>query len=116
MEKQIQIYCFSKQFLSKSFRYKIKSMKIQKNTGCKIDIIEEMPNPLICGWMNYFGKFNLSAMRGTLQCIERRLIKWVMCKYKNFCGRRYRAEKWLCTVRQREPKLFAHWSNLYLCC
>ena len=31
---------------------------------------------------NYFGKFNPSAMRGTLQCIERRLIKWTMCKYK----------------------------------
>lgn len=50
-------------------------MKIHKNTGCKIDIIEEMSNPLICGWMNYFGKFNLSAMRGILQYIEQRLIK-----------------------------------------
>lgn len=101
---------------SKSFRDKIKAMEVHKRTGCKIDIIAEMLNPLIRGWMNYFGKFNQSAMKGTLQCIERRLVKWAMCKYKNFRGRRRRAEKWLCTVRQREPKLFAHWSNLYSYC
>ena len=101
---------------SKSFREKIKAMEVHKRTGCKIDIIAEMLNPLIRGWMNYFGKFNPSAMKGTLQCIERRLVKWAMCKYKNFRGRRRRAEKWLYTVRQREPKLFAHWSNLYSYC
>ena len=76
----------------------------------------QMINPLVQGWMNYFGKFNPSAMRGTLQCIERRIIKWAMCKYKNFRGRRRRAEKWLCTIRKREPKLFAHWSILYSYC
>lgn len=101
---------------SKSFRDKIKAMEVHKRTGCKIDIIAEMLNPLIRGWMNYFGKFNPAAMKGTLQCIERRLVKWAMCKYKNFRGRRRRAEKWLYTVRQREPKLFAHWSNLYSYC
>ena len=101
---------------SKSFRDKIKAMEVHKRTGCKIDIIAEILNPLIRGWMNYYGKFNPSAMKGTLQCIDRRLVKWAMCKYKNFRGKWGRAEKWLCTVRQREPKLFAHWSNLYSYC
>ena len=101
---------------SRNFRDKIKAMKIHKRTGCKLDIIAEILNPLIRGWINYFGKFNPSAMRETLQCIERRLIKWAMCKFKRLRGRRRRAEKWLCTVRQREPKLFAHWSKLYSYC
>lgn len=101
---------------SKNFRDKIKAMKIHKRTGCKLDIIAEILNPLIRGWINYFGKFNPSAMRETLQCIERRLINWAMCKFKRLRGRRRRAEKWLCTVRQREPKLFAHWSKLYSYC
>ena len=51
---------------SKNFREKIKAMEVHKKTGCKIDIIAEMINPLVRGWMNYFGKFNPSAMRGTL--------------------------------------------------
>lgn len=101
---------------SRKFRDRIKAMEIHKRTGCKLNIIAEMLNPLIRGWINYFGRFNPSAMRRTLQCIEQRLIKWAMCKFKRFRGRRRRAEKWLCTVRQREPKLFAHWSRLYSYC
>lgn len=42
----------------------------------------------------YFGKFNASAMKQMLQCIERRIVKWAVCKIKNFRGRRRRAEKW----------------------
>ena len=81
-------------------------MEIHKKTGCKIDIIAEMINPLVRGWMNYFGKFNPSAMRGTLQCIERRIIKWAMCKYKNFRGRRRRAEKMALHYKKARAKTF----------
>lgn len=101
---------------AKTFRDKIKSLEIYKKTGCKIDMIAEILNPLLRGWINYFGKFNPAAMKYTLQCIERRLVKWAMCKYKNFRGHRRRAEKWLLSVRKREPKLFAHWSKMYSYC
>ena len=101
---------------AKNFRDKVKALEIHKKTGCKIDIIAEMLNPLIRGWMNYFGKFNPSAMKYTLQCIERRIVKWAMCKYKNFRGHRRRTEKWLSAIRKREPKLFAHWSRIYSYC
>lgn len=101
---------------AKSFREKIKSMEIHKKTGCNISIIAEILNPMIRGWINYFGKFNPSAMKLTLQCIERRIIKWAMCKYKRFRGRRQRAEKWLSDSRRREPSLFTHWKRLYSYC
>lgn len=101
---------------AKTFRNKIKSLEIYKKTGCKINMIAEILNPRLRGWINYFGKFNPSAMKYTLQCIERRLVKWAMCKYKNFRGHRRRAEKWLLSVRKREPKLFAHWSKMYSDC
>lgn len=101
---------------AKTFRDKIKKLEIHKKTGCKIDMIAEMLNPLLRGWINYFGKFNPSAMRYTLQCIERRLVKWAMSKYKSLRGHRRKAERWLETVRKREPKLFAHWNRLYTYC
>ena len=101
---------------AKTFRDKIKSLEIHKKTGCKINMIAEILNPMLRGWMNYFGKFNSSAMKYTLQCIERRIVKWAMCKYKNLRGHRRRAEKWLLSVRKREPKLFAHWSKMYSYC
>lgn len=59
-------------------------MEIHKRASYKIDMIPEMLNPLIRGWMNYFGRINPSAMKGILQCIERRLVNWAMCKYKYF--------------------------------
>lgn len=45
------------------------------------------------GWMNYFGKFNPSAMKYTMLCINGRLVKWAMCKYKHLRGRQCRATK-----------------------
>ena len=67
-------------------------------------------NPTVLGWMNYFGADNKLAMKGTLDVIQRRLIKWAMCKYKRFRGHRRRAEEWLNEIKKREPAMFAHWA------
>lgn len=93
-----------------TLRDKVKTLEIHKKTGSKIDMIAEVLNPILRGWMNYFGKFNRSAMKRALDCVQRRLIKWAMCKYKKFRGHRRRAEEWLCQVRKREPNMFAHWA------
>jgi group II intron reverse transcriptase/maturase len=89
---------------------KVKSLKIHKRTGSKIEMIAEKLNPILRGWMNYFGKFNRSAMKRTLDCVQRRLIKWAMCKFKRFRKHRRRAEEWLLQVRKRKPYMFAHWA------
>lgn len=94
---------------NKAFREKIKSLRLHKKTGCKIDMIAEVINPIIRGWINYFGKFNAQAIKYTLDCIDRRLVKWAMCKFKRFRGRRKRAERWLSKIQKRDPNLFAHW-------
>lgn len=101
--------CYVSKKSGKAFRDKIKALEIHKRTGSTIQIISEMLNPLIRGWMNYFSKYNPSAMKYTLQVIEGRIVKWAMSKYKHLRGRRQRAEKWLSQVKQREPGLFAHW-------
>ena len=94
----------------KSLRNKIKDMELHKMTGSNINIIAEIINPIVRGWINYFNKYNPSAIKYTIECIQRRIVRWAMCKYKHLRGRRQRAEKWLLEVKTREPKLFAHWS------
>ena len=89
---------------------KIKAMEIHKRSGSKLEMIAETMNPIVRGWMNYFGAFNRSAMKGTLDVIQRRLVKWAMCKYKRFRGHRTRAEEWLREIKRREPNMFAHWA------
>ncbi|WP_246346103.1 group II intron maturase-specific domain-containing protein [Sedimentibacter hydroxybenzoicus] len=95
---------------AKSFRDKIKAKKIHSMTVSKIDIIAEVLNPVIRGWINYFGKYNKSAMEYTLDCVNRRLVKWAMCKYKHFRNRQEKARTWLREVAKREPNMFPHWA------
>jgi group II intron reverse transcriptase/maturase len=95
---------------AKAFREKIKEMEIHKRTGSTLSMIAEQINPTVRGWLNYFMKYQPSAVKYSTDCLNRRLVKWAMCKYKRFHGRPRRAEKWLRSVAQREPNLFAHWA------
>jgi uncharacterized protein YdiU (UPF0061 family) len=79
-------------------------------SGSKIDMIAEDINPMVRGWLNYFRKFNPSSSH----CLNKRLIKWAMCKYKKLRGRFQRAESWLRKVAERQPRLFAHWALGFL--
>ena len=94
----------------KNLRDKIKELKLHKMSGSSINIIAKSINPIVRGWINYFGKYNVSALKYTIKCIESRIVRWAMNKYKHFRGRRQRAEKWLSELRNREPKLFVHCS------
>lgn len=64
------------------------------------------------GWINYFGKFHLSAMKGIFGIINRRLAKWAFNKYKRFRRRKYHsyARKWLAEIACDFPNMFVHWS------
>jgi len=99
---------------AKALREKVKQMEIHLMSGSKIEMIAERLNPVVRGWMNYFGKFNKSAMKFTLDCINRILVKWAMCKYKRFRGREHRAREWMREIAKREPNMFAHWTLMIL--
>ncbi|WP_357683467.1 group II intron maturase-specific domain-containing protein [Paenibacillus larvae] len=51
---------------AKAFRDKIKALRIHSHTGSKIEVIAEMLSPMFRGWLNYFTKFNPSAVKYTL--------------------------------------------------
>jgi group II intron reverse transcriptase/maturase len=94
----------------KGFRHKIRDMEVHKWSGSSLDIVAERLNPMLRGWINYFAAFNRSTITYSLECVERRLVKWAMCKFKRFRGHRRRAIAWLKRVKEREPALFAHWA------
>lgn len=72
-----------------------------------------MFNPIIQGWINYYGCYYKSALYPTLQCLERRLIMWATRKYKRLRNHRRRAAQWLNRIARKQPYLFAHWRLLY---
>jgi RNA-directed DNA polymerase len=66
-------------------------------------------NPIIAGWINYYGRFRRSELHSVLDHINTALAGWAMRKYKRLYRRRTRAHAWLKGVARREPRLFAHW-------
>ncbi|MBQ1388189.1 MAG: hypothetical protein IIY78_01010 [Clostridia bacterium] len=45
-----------------------------------------------------------------MKCLNDRLCKWAMCKYKRFREHKLRAMAWLRTLAKRESNMFAYWT------
>jgi len=71
-------------------------------------------NPVLRGWINYYGNFYRSSLNSVFRHLNRALVRWAMRKYKRLRRRPRRAGHWLGVVARREPGLFAHWQLLGL--
>ncbi len=56
-----------------------------------LEELAKLINPRVQGWINYFGKFYPSELRGVLSYVEATLVRWAMEKYKKLRGRKKRA-------------------------
>lgn len=74
-----------------------------------IEDLSYMFNPVIRGWINYYGRFYKSEMYSVLKHMNRALVHWARCKYKKLANHQRRANYWLGRIARRESKLFAHW-------
>lgn len=63
----------------------------------------------VCGWMNYYGKYNIAGVKSTLQALNHAIVRWAVRKYKRFKGSHKRAWHWLIRMYQHNPKTFYHW-------
>lgn len=98
---------------TKEIRRTIKRWKLR----CRIDKdpedLSRMFDPVIRGWINYYGRYYKSALYPTLQYLDRRLVDWAMAKYKRKRGHRRRTHAWLRRLAHRQPGLFTHWRLLH---
>ena len=88
---------------------KIRDWRIQRRTSSTIHRIARNINPVVSGWLNYYGKYYKSALYRIWTHINFKLVKWVARKYKRMKGSLRRAKKWLNRIRKKEPSLFVHW-------
>jgi RNA-directed DNA polymerase len=72
------------------------------------DLAHEI-NPIVRGWIGYYGRFYPSELLRSLRRIDDYLVRWAMQKYKRLRRRPRRAGELLASVARREPGLFAHW-------
>ena len=93
----------------KEMRKTIRSWHVHLLPGMTIEDLSRMFNPIIRGWVNYYGSFYKSELYPVFWHLDRALVRWVRQKYKKLYSHQRRAINWLGKVARREPKLFVHW-------
>ncbi|OVE79403.1 hypothetical protein BVY01_02575 [bacterium I07] len=82
---------------------------LKSHTHLSLNDLARRINPVVTGWINYYGRFCRSELHSVLNYVNMALVKWAMRKYKRLRRRKTRADKWLKGVARRSPQLFSHW-------
>lgn len=65
-------------------------------------------NPIVAGWMHYYGRYYRSALYPLLRRVSIYLRRWAGKKHKRL--RTYKQfQRWWTGLLDRVPGLFAHW-------
>lgn len=93
----------------KNMRQKIRKMRIRSRTDLSLIELANWINPIIRGWLTYYGAFYNSKMYSLTRHVDKTLVRWIMRKCKLLRGRKHRAVELLEKAVLQRPKLFAHW-------
>jgi RNA-directed DNA polymerase len=95
-------------------RQEMRRWRLHLRSDKAIDDLAHMWNPVLRGWIQYYGRFYKSALYPVFRHFNGLLVRWAMRKYKRLRRHRCRAEHWLGGIARREPRMFAHWFLLGL--
>jgi hypothetical protein len=78
-----------------SMRATVRDLDIRRRTQVSTDDIARQLNPLLRGWIEYYGRYMPSALGPLLRYVNQTLQAWVMRKFKSFWGHKTRARHFL---------------------
>lgn len=93
----------------KSIRREMRGWKVHLRSDKSLEDISRMFNPVLRGWINYYGKYYKSELYCVFRHFNRTLTRWAMRKYKKLRGHNRRAEYRLGKIAMKQPGLFYHW-------
>jgi len=94
---------------AKKIKANMKAWRFKQQGGTDLAKLAMKINPIVSGWINFYGKFFPSRLVQVLNHLNLLLVKWAQRKYKRLKTSKSRAWLWLAAVARREPQLFAHW-------
>lgn len=89
------------------------NLRITRNTLLTLADLAEQINPIVRGWISYYGKFYPEPLKRFLIRIELRLGRWARNKYKRLRGHKRLSWNWLKSCRTTFPGMFVHWDYLF---
>jgi RNA-directed DNA polymerase len=93
----------------KAMRKRIKELNWRNRANRSLEEIAKYMNPILRGWLNYYGKFHSSALYSVWRHFNKTLVAWAMCKYKRLKGHKTQAGKFLQRIAENQSQLFVHW-------
>ncbi|MGH3769636.1 MAG: group II intron reverse transcriptase/maturase, partial [Pseudonocardiaceae bacterium] len=85
----------------------IRTWRLCRKSGSTLQQLARLINPVVTGWINFYGRFYRSELINLLARLNRHLLAWAGKKHKGL-GRR-KARRRLAEVATAYPGLFAHW-------
>jgi RNA-directed DNA polymerase len=92
-----------------AMRRTMRRWRLHLRSDKSLDDLSRMFNPILRGWINYYGSYYKSALYPVFKMLNRTLARWATRKYKKLRRHRRRATHWLGRIASRQPSLFAHW-------
>lgn len=94
----------------KSMRERMRAWRTLKTSWCEIEDVAREINPVVRGWIGYYGRFYQTKLKNFMREINLKICKWARSKYKKVRTSEIKAIRWLKGLSQRSPNLFTHWT------
>lgn len=97
----------------KRMNERIRELNINRSTQSTMSELAERINPMVRGWIEYYGAFYPEPLKRFLIRIDLRLGHWARNKYKKLRGHKRLSWDWLKRCRAAFPNMFVHWNYLF---
>ena len=86
----------------------VRGWRLHMRTGASLDELAAAINPIVAGWIRYYGLFGRKVLNKLLRRVNTYLTRWARRKYRRLRSYK-RFHKWWTGLIDREPGLFIHW-------
>ena len=93
----------------KAMRATTRATNLRNRTDLSLEQIAERFNPILTGWIEYYGKYCRSELNSVLTHFNSTIVWWLMHKYEKFKRHKIKAGNFLADIAKRNPTMFAHW-------
>jgi RNA-directed DNA polymerase len=94
----------------KRMREKIRQMHLRRQMFLPLEEIARRLNPILRGWIQYYGKFYPTELRAKLfSYLNQELSAWLRKKHQRLRRHYRRSRELLARIAQQRPGLFVHW-------
>jgi len=92
----------------KRINREVRGWRLHRHTDWSLGQLARWINPIVRGWLQYYGRFYRSKLYALCKRINTYLMRWARKKYQRLHGFK-KAHAWWMALGERYPRLFAQW-------